>query len=81
MNREKVIEDLNIAKNILNFPQMLNPEMCIKIGRAINSAIDLLKEQKAIVRCKDCKYYDENGACMKDGFLTDDWFCTDGERW
>lgn len=44
MNREKVIEDLNIAKNILNFPQMLSPEMCIKIGQAISAAIELLKE-------------------------------------
>ena len=39
---EKVINDLNIAKFILCNPQMLNPEMCIKIGQAINSAINLL---------------------------------------
>ena len=43
---ERVINDLNVAKLMLCNPQMLNPEMCIKIGRAINSAIDLLKEQK-----------------------------------
>lgn len=39
---ESVIKDLNIAKFILCNPQMLNPEMCIRIGQAINSAIDLL---------------------------------------
>lgn len=44
---EKVINDLNIAKFILCNPQMLNSEMCIKIGQAINSAINLLKEQEA----------------------------------
>lgn len=48
MSREKVIEDLNIAKNILTFPQMLSPEMRIKIGQAISAAIALLKEQEAV---------------------------------
>ena len=35
-----------------------------------------------IIRCKNCKYYDGNGTCMKNGiaFLTDNWFCADGER-
>lgn len=44
---ENVINDLNIAKFILCNPQMLNPEMCIRIGQAINSAIDLLIEREA----------------------------------
>lgn len=43
---EKVIEDLNIAKNILIFPQMLSHEMRIRIGQAISTAIALLKEQE-----------------------------------
>lgn len=35
-----------------------------------------------LIRCKDCKYYDGNGTCMKNGLalLTDHWFCADGER-
>ena len=35
-----------------------------------------------VVMCKDCKYYDGNGTCMKNGIasLTDNWFCADGER-
>ena len=45
---QKVIEDLNIAKNILVFQQMLNPEMHIKIGSAISAAIDILKEREAV---------------------------------
>lgn len=43
---KKVIEDLDIAKNILIFPQMLNHEMRIRIGQAISTAIALLKEQE-----------------------------------
>lgn len=61
---EKVIEDLNIAKNILVFPQMLNHEMCIKIGQTISATIDLLKEQKTTfekdghhIRCTSCGNY------------------------
>ena len=41
---EKVINDLNVAKLTLCHPQMLTPEMCVRIGQAITSAIDLLKE-------------------------------------
>lgn len=35
-----------------------------------------------LIRCKDCKYYDGNGTCMKNGIalLADRWFCADGER-
>lgn len=43
---KKVIEDLNIAKNILIFPQMLSDEVRIRIGQTISTAIDLLKEQE-----------------------------------
>lgn len=45
-DRDSVIDDLNVAKLILCDPQMLTPEMCIRIGRAITSAIALLKEQE-----------------------------------
>ena len=48
IDREKVVSDLNTSKRILCYPQMLNPEMCIKIGLAITDAIDLLKEQEAV---------------------------------
>ena len=47
MDREKVINDLNVAKHILCNPQMLTPEMCISIGQAITSTLDLLKAQEA----------------------------------
>lgn len=47
---EKAIENLNTAKLILCNPQMLTPEMCIRIGQAVTDAIELLKEREAIVK-------------------------------
>ena len=46
-DRDSVINDLNVAKLILCNPQMLTPEICIRIGQAITSALALLKEQEA----------------------------------
>ena len=52
-------------------------------------ALELLKEQQAIIRCKDCKYgYKDEASkslgtvqCAKmDCFKLDNWFCADGER-
>lgn len=47
----------------------------------------LLKEQEAVVRCKDCKHRGNiDGYCYKRNnrmaasFVEDDWFCADGER-
>ena len=47
MNREKIIENMNIAKTVLCNPNMVTPEMCIKIGQIISDALSLLKEQEA----------------------------------
>lgn len=36
-----------------------------------------------VVRCKDCKHYDGDNCCMKNGLIVRDdggWFCADGER-
>ena len=46
-------------------------------------AEELLKEQKQIVRCKDCKHYDSfTQSCLDglDGIFTPDWFCADGQE-
>lgn len=49
-------------------------------------AIDLLKEQEAVVRCKDCKHFDCSRLykCRIHGSLFQpkdkNWFCADGER-
>lgn len=47
-DREKVVNNLNVAKLMLCNPQVLTPEMCVKIGQAVSSAIALLKEQEPI---------------------------------
>lgn len=48
----------------------------------------LLKEQEAVVRCKDCKYDPRNNSSpeelpywfpCKNGMRDQDWFCADGE--
>jgi len=48
-NRDSVINNLNVAKLILCNPQMLTPEMCIRIGQTVTSAIALLKEQQKLI--------------------------------
>jgi hypothetical protein len=45
---EKVVNDLNVSKLMLCNPKMLTSEMCVRIGQAINGAIDLLKEQEPV---------------------------------
>ena len=49
-----------------------------------------LKEQEAVVRCKDCKHYEPDeycpgfgdcmGACDNLVNVHENWFCADGER-
>ena len=60
--------------------------------RDIETAIAMLKEQEAVVRCKDCKHRGNSGKCVLSAiseeknfplFMLDnrgDWFCADGER-
>jgi len=84
---ENIINDLNTAKFILGNTQItLTRELCIRIGQAINSAIELLEEQEVVIRCKDCRYYnsepDTHGDyCDKIHWSKGpNWFCGDGRR-
>lgn len=84
---EKAIENLNVAKLILCNQQMLTSEVCIRIGQAITDAIALLKEQEAVVRCKDCKQsgidstsYPQYWCSAHSEYHDAEWFCADGER-
>ena len=43
---EKVINDFNVAKRILCNPQMLTPEMCVRIGQSVTNALALIREQQ-----------------------------------
>ena len=53
----------------------------------IKDALELLKEQSQIVRCKDCKHRDPEDKKCDCGHgirwqlpREDDWFCADGKR-
>ena len=63
---ERVIDYLNVAKLMLCNPQVLTPEMCVKIGQAINSAIDLLKEHEP-----------KTGKWILDDEDTNSWECSE----
>ena len=52
-DKEKAINDLNTSKLILCNSQMITPEMCVRIGQAINNAIALLKEQEPVEAVAD----------------------------
>ena len=48
---------------------------------------ELLKEQEAVVRCKDCRHYNIIGCAGGFGWCerydvghTDEWFCADGKK-
>ena len=65
---KRVINDLNVVKITLCNPHMLlTPEMRVRIGQVITSAIDLLKEQEPIEpyvkHDNDYSWYYVCGAC------------------
>lgn len=90
-DREKYIEVLN--KTV----KTVNEDASIKISlKCVEDILDLLKEQDAIVRCKDCKYakkiYSPSTMekyaykCIMSecegtyDYHDENWFCADGER-
>lgn len=82
MTRDEIITGLEREiKSIRMEPRRKMIGFCMTATEA-EDVIALLKEQNAVVRCKDCKHYDpdcqscDNGL---DGIFTPDWFCADGE--
>ena len=67
---------------IKNLAVLSSEKDMASITEALNMAIEAL-EQEGIIRCKDCKHFDEeNGVCKVDGnggWQADD-FCSTGER-
>ena len=67
-------------------------ELVHKKNARIKELTDLLKEQEAVVRCKDCKHRGNSKKCVLSAiseeknfplFMLDnrgEWFCADGER-
>ena len=84
-DREKVIKALGIcAVGTNSCEKCPSKDKCHGVSNAaMAAAIELLKEQETVVRCKDCKFYDsETGICAKGithGYAAE-WFCADGER-
>ena len=75
----KALEDFN--KNRICLPHLIPWD-------EIADAIAALKEQPEIVRCKNCKHYDDvttecadiGSPCYRNGYCEPDWFCADGAR-
>ena len=87
MNRESCIQTIELLRQLaLNIHGVID----VIDDRNCNDIINLLKEQESVVRCKDCKHYDEtqrgkqresNRHFVCDDFNpADDWFCADGKR-
>ena len=73
MDKEKVIDELMMLKRFLP-STMWEP---------INDAIAMLKEQKELVRCDDCRHAEvsQSGLIKCRGiFRSREWYCADGER-
>ena len=51
-----------------------------EVQNIAKAVLALLKEQEAVVRCKDCKHYMTMHCNCGGCFISDDWYCADGER-
>lgn len=86
MEREKILNGLRCHAGC---EQGFDCDTCDYIGHSdcseilAKDALNLLKEQPEIVRCKDC-WKREFDNCPFNEFCgfkpDDDWFCADGER-
>ena len=90
IDREKVIKAIEICytvgHNCTECPFFHKDECNDEL---MHEALAILREQKAVVRCKDCKhscdytdiFHDRAYKCIKNGgYHNDSWFCADGER-
>lgn len=63
------------------------------VERAVEDALELLKESEPVVRCKDCKWWKDytcendfvlrqiyDCGCYPDFHTDSEWFCAEGER-
>lgn len=71
-------EAIDVLKR--NYPSSCFEELC----KAVDIAIKALSAQQEIIRCKDCKYRDDDDFCTGRGYpnvlVPDDGFCDKGER-
>ncbi len=88
-DREKVIKGLAIERECVSRDCNRDCTRCDlaqdreRLLSVYDEALELLKEQETVVRCKDCKHYDTiTGICGKGNThgYSDTWSCADGER-
>ena len=89
-DREKVIKALHCRAYDDDFPcsicayYRLDEKHVAKCDyrELMDDAISLLKEQDAVVRCKDCRHYTGKDCNYNDIFPAprEDWYCADGDR-
>lgn len=81
MDREKVIKD-NAIRGLQSAIEISGALVHLRKEHA-KAILELLKEQEAVIRCKDCKFWykDEcSHLCAITGELRpSNWFCADGE--
>ena len=95
-DRENVINGLRsiktyLASQAIETTDSFAREGFIESQKDIDDALALLKEQEAVVRCKDCKHgkphpcaeyvtcFDEY-SCLYGNTRAADWFCADGVK-
>ena len=86
LDKEKVIKGLELCE--IGSGDRCYETKCPYYGKGCteslkNDILELLKEQEAVVRCKDCKFRKGWNHCRIAFGSTqtpDDWYCADGER-
>ena len=78
---KKVIKGVHDARKYLEDREWVDKSVGVHID-ALNDALTLLKEQPEIVRCKDCRWYDEKISFCDNCHLPREqtFFCADGKR-
>lgn len=90
INRERTIRDL---ESIGAWHTHHYAPFHYECAETIHNALELLKEQKPVVLCRDCEYWNA-GTCLNDNvsrqiehcgcypdFATDsNWYCAEGKR-
>lgn len=87
-DREKVIEGLEVCIPLDEGEKCptecpYHRDVCAGYSQVMRDALALLKEQEAVVRCKDCRYLNEDSGICVIGIMhgdRDTWFCAYGKR-
>jgi len=88
MDREKVIVEIEdaLSGNLAKAGHVYKLSLNRLKDKALIDALAMLKEQEAVIRCKDCKYGEKCAEPHKDYWCNlyeeykwSEWFCADGE--